>query len=76
MTNPGKMCEHTIIRDVLIDQILECSTPEQSNQKMLDIMILIIKDDSDLLEFCKVMEGVPGNLPTVIGPLRFGGYKI
>ena len=76
MTNLGKMCECTIISDVLIDQILECSTPQQSNQKMLDILILIIKDDSDLLEFCKAMEGVLGNLPTVIGPLRIGGYKI
>ena len=75
MTNLGKMCKHTIITDELVDQVLDCPTPEESNQAMLDIMILIIKEDNDLLEFCKALEGILGNKLTVLGPFRIGQHK-
>ena len=66
------MCQHTIIRDTLVDQILNCTTPEESNKAMLDFLLVIVKTDSDLLWFCKALEAILGDMPTVLGSLRIG----
>jgi len=72
MTTLGKMSGNLIMSDSLVDQVLACPTPQESNKEMLDIMIEIIEGDSDLLEFCKALEGILGNMPTVLRPLRIG----
>ena len=76
MTTLSIMCQHTIIPDSDVDQILSCSTSKESNKKILDIMIEIIKDDTYLLKFCKALEAMLGNIPTVLRPLRIGQYII
>jgi len=72
MITLGKMCQLTFIDDGLVDRILSCSTSRQANRAMLDIMIVLIKSDLQLLDFCNALEGILGNMPAVLMPLRIG----
>ena len=72
MITLGKICQLTFIDDGLVDRILSCSTSRQANRAILDIMIVMVKSDIELLDFCNALGGILGNMPAVLMPLRIG----
>ena len=71
MTTLGRLSQTTELSDQIVDQVISCSSSEESNQQILDYVIVTIKRDSDLLEFCSTVEKLL-ETAAVVEPLRVG----
>ena len=71
MTTLGRLSQTTELSDQIVDQVISCSSSEESNQQILDYVIVTIKRDSDLLEFCSTVEKLL-ETAAVVEPLRAG----
>ena len=71
MITLGRLSQTTELSDQTVNQVISCSSSEEANQMILDYIIVTIKCDSDLLEFCTTVEKLLEN-SAVVEPLRAG----
>ncbi|XP_065903832.1 uncharacterized protein [Dysidea avara] len=69
MTTLGRLSQTTELSDQIVDQVISCSSSEESNQQILDYLIVTLKRDSGLLEFCSTVEKLL-ETSAVVEPLR------
>ena len=71
MITLGRLSQNTELSDQTVDQVISCSSSEESNQRVLDHLIMKVKRDNDLLEFCSTVEKLSETL-AVVETLRAG----
>ena len=72
MVTLGRLCNVIPVDDEKLDEIIAGTDSPVANKKMLDLLILLIKNDNNLLDFCNSLEKILQDMPTVLGPLRSG----
>ena len=55
MITLGRLSQTTELSDQTVNQMISCSSSEESNQQILDYLIVAIKRDIDLLDFCTTL---------------------
>ena len=59
--------------DRTVDAITSCTSAEESNRKILDFLIIKIKQDQHFLKFCNIIEAlVKVDMKAVVQALRDG----
>lgn len=72
MTTLGRLSQSTELSDQTVDQVISCSSSEESNQQILDYLIVSIKSSDGLLDFCSSLEKLLEESSAVVEPLRDG----
>ena len=72
MTSLGRLCQVTTVTDTTVDKILSCSSSEDSNKEILDVLICMTDNDSGLTKFCDAIEVILGCTSDVTKSLRSG----
>jgi len=71
MITLGRLSQTTELSDQTVDQVISCSSSKESNGKILDYLIMTVKKDNGLLDFCSTLEKLL-ETPVVVEPLRAG----
>jgi len=71
MITLGRLSQNTELSDQTVDRVISCSSSEESNQQILDHLIMKVKRDNDLLEFCSTVEKL-SETSAVVETLRAG----
>jgi len=71
MITLGRLSQTTELSDQTVDQVISCSSSKESNGKILDYIILTIKCDNGLLDFCSTVEKL-SETSAVVETLRAG----
>ena len=72
MISLNRLCQLADISDQTVDEIISCSSPQEANEKILDYLIVDIKNDNSLLDFCDAIEKIVGNDSVALESLRVG----
>ena len=72
MTTLGRLSQSIELSDQTVDQVISCSSSEESNQQILDYLIVSIKSSDGLLDFCSSLEKLLEESLAVVEPLRDG----
>ena len=72
MITLGRLSQAIPLRDQTIDQIISCTDSTEANKKILHLLILMIENDNNLLDFCSAMEKILRGIPTALESLRNG----
>ena len=57
----GRFCKLVPLSDDVVDLIVSSSSPEEANQKLLNICVVTIEKDKALLSFCDIVDKIIDN---------------
>ena len=72
MVTLGRLCKAIPVDDDVIDRVISCEDPAVANKRILLCLIMAVKNDKSLLDFCKSLEAILQDMPAVLSPLRNG----
>ena len=74
MATLATVCEECSVSDEVIELITSYSTPDQSNQEIMNYIIYMTGGDDHMMAFCRLMEKLITNprLSKIVGALRKG----
>ena len=72
MITLGRLCKAIPVDDETLDEIISSTDSPIANKKMLHLLILMMENDNNLLDFCNSVETILQDIPAVLTPLRNG----
>ena len=57
----GRFCKLVPLSDDIVDMIVSSSSPEEGNQKLLNICVITVDKDKALLTFCDIVHKIIDN---------------
>ena len=72
MISLSRLCLLANISDQTVDKIISRSSLHEANEVILEYLILDIKNDHSLLDFCDAVEKIVGSDSTILESLRSG----
>ena len=65
------LSENVHVEDFFFDQVLNCTNSKRANMKILNSIMMMIKEDDQLNSFCKVLRDLAGSKPITREILEF-----
>ena len=72
MISLSRLCLLADISDQTVDKIISCSSSQEANETILEYLILDIKNDNNLFDFCDALEKIVGKDSATLESLRSG----